>query len=94
MLLEGFDEVTIIEALRCTSMRPELADLVLLEEKSGKGLPSDVPGIWSVEEDEWLEGGDARRLRDLEKKHSGDEMGSRGKFLERWREMNEEVEDA
>ena len=37
MVLYGYKEASIISALKCTSMRPDLAELVLLEEKTGKG---------------------------------------------------------
>ncbi|KAI6843130.1 hypothetical protein KC342_g1153 [Hortaea werneckii] len=74
-----------IAALKSTSMRPDLAELVVLEGKAGRGLPDDIPGIWSEEEDRALEGGDARLLRRLETKHSWDEAMARLEFLGEWR---------
>ena len=86
MVVRGYNEVSVINALRCTSMRPDLAELVLLEEKAGKGLPKDVAGVWSEEDDRVVESGNARGLRKLEEKHSWKEVESRMLFLEEWRE--------
>ncbi|KAI7011153.1 hypothetical protein KC355_g5873 [Hortaea werneckii] len=74
-----------IAALKSTSMRPDLAELVVLEGKAGRGLPDDLPGVWSAEEDRALEGGDARLLRRLEKKQGWDEVMARLEFLGEWR---------
>ncbi|KAF2485530.1 hypothetical protein BDY17DRAFT_344361 [Neohortaea acidophila] len=85
----GSDEQAIIEALKRTSMRWELADLVLLDAKTGRGLPSDIPGIWSLQEDAVLESGDARGLRLLEEKHTWEECERRMEFLQQLREEDE-----
>ncbi|KAI7535142.1 hypothetical protein KC331_g12183 [Hortaea werneckii] len=74
-----------IAALKSTSMRPDLAELVVLEGKVGRGLPDDIPGVWSEEEDRALEGGDARLLRRLERKQGWDEVMARLEFLGEWR---------
>ncbi|KAI7217177.1 hypothetical protein KC333_g4356 [Hortaea werneckii] len=74
-----------IAALKSTSMRPDLAELVVLEGKAGRGLPDDVPGVWSEEEDRALEGGDARLLRRLERKQGWEEVMARLEFLGEWR---------
>jgi hypothetical protein len=83
-------EKSIINALKCTSLRPELAELVLLEEKVGRGLPSDVAGIWSEAEDQILEGGNAKGIRRLEDKHTWTECEERLSFLMEWRGENED----
>jgi hypothetical protein len=93
MVVRGFKEASIIAALKCTSMRTELAELVLLDEKAGKGLPKDVAGIWSEEDDTVLESGNAKGLRRLEEKHSWKEAEERMKFLVDWREESEGEED-
>ena len=89
-ILHGYAEASIIAALKCTSMRPDLAELVLLDEKAGRGLPKDLAGIWTEEEDGVLESGNARGLRKLEEKHSWRECEERMKFLEDYREEDEE----
>ncbi|KAF2726155.1 hypothetical protein K431DRAFT_280177 [Polychaeton citri CBS 116435] len=86
-------EATIIWALKRCSMRPELAELVLHYHKKGKGLPLDVPGIWSEEEDLILQGHDAKGLSWLEEKHGGsvggwDEMNDRMEFLDQLNEYD------
>lgn len=84
--VRGFSEASAIEAMQRSSMRPDLAELVLLAEKGGLGLPSDVPGIWSEREDKVLESGDSGALRRLEAKHGWDECDARMRFLAEWRE--------
>lgn len=79
------DDGIITDALKCTSLRPELAEFVALEMKRGKGLPTDVAGVWSAEEDRVVEGGDARKMGDLAKKHGYEEVFARLKFLDAWR---------
>ncbi|KAI7197255.1 hypothetical protein KC352_g20639, partial [Hortaea werneckii] len=74
-----------IAALKRTSMRPDLAELVVLEAKAGRGLPEDVPGVWTEAEDRALEGGDARLLRRVEAKHGWEEVLARLEFLGEWR---------
>ncbi|RMY98683.1 hypothetical protein D0860_08463 [Hortaea werneckii] len=74
-----------IAALKHTSMRPDLAELVVLEGKAGRGLPEDLPGVWSEAEDRALEGGDARLLRRVEAKHGWEEVMARLEFLGEWR---------
>ena len=75
----------IIEALECTSMRPELAELVLVEVKAGRGVPDDVAGCWTAEEDAVIEGGNARAMRGVVGKHGWVEVENRLGFLEKWR---------
>jgi hypothetical protein len=83
MAQDGHKEASVIEALKCTSMRPRLAEFVLLNIKHGKGVPHDVPGVWSESDDRTLQGSDARQLRALEEKHGGwSELDTRREFLE------------
>ncbi|KAK4579904.1 hypothetical protein LTR86_000105 [Recurvomyces mirabilis] len=79
------DEATVITALKATSMRPDSAELVMLELKAGRGVPKDVPGVWSEAEDAVIEGGDARKLNMVAAKHSWDEVHARLEFLNEWR---------
>lgn len=84
--VRGFTEASAIAAMQCSSMRPDLAELVLLAERGGHGFPDDVPGIWSEREDGVLESGDSGALRRLEAKHGWDECDARMRFLAEWRE--------
>ncbi|KAK3673976.1 hypothetical protein LTR78_006178 [Recurvomyces mirabilis] len=79
------DEATVITALKATNMRPDPAELVMLELKAGRGLPKDVPGVWSEAEDVVIEGGDARRMNVVAAKHSWEEVQARLEFLNEWR---------
>ncbi|RMY77293.1 hypothetical protein D0863_01423 [Hortaea werneckii] len=81
----GSGDSSAIAALKRTSMRPDLAELVVLEAKAGRGLPHDLPGVWSEAEDRALEGGDARLLRRVEAKHGWEEVLARLEFLGEWR---------
>nr|POE64933.1 hypothetical protein CFP56_65891 [Quercus suber] len=82
----GFQVDAVIDALKCTSMRPELTEIVLFDRRSGRGFPRDVPGIWSADEDVEIESGVASRLREAEDKHGWDEVIARLEFLREWRE--------
>jgi hypothetical protein len=86
-MVRGHSDHACMQAMLCTSMRPDLAELVLLGEKARTGMPRDVPGIWSEYEDRVVEGGDAAALRRLEAKHGWDECEARMKFLAEWREV-------
>ncbi|KAK5110017.1 hypothetical protein LTR62_006384 [Meristemomyces frigidus] len=79
-------ESIVITALKATSMRPEAAELVMLELKRGRGIPGDVPGIWSEEEDGVIEGGNATRIKVVAGKHGWEEVEERLEFLREWRE--------
>ncbi|KAF7189990.1 hypothetical protein HII31_08321 [Pseudocercospora fuligena] len=86
MQVRGYKEAAIVQALKCTSMRVDLAHLVLISTKAGKGVPDDVPGIWSEHEDDVLESGNARGIKHLEGKHGWDECEARLNYLAEWRD--------
>lgn len=79
----GYARANIVDALRRTSMRSKLAEIVLIEEKRGNKV-TDIPGVWTKEEDDILTGSDARKLKQLEKKHGWDEFQARVEFLQQW----------
>jgi hypothetical protein len=84
---EGWPNDFISKALKRTRMRPELAVRVLDAWKDGKPLPAER-GIWSIEDDAAVEGGDGLELAKLERKHTLDGWGGimeRLKFLETYR---------
>ncbi|KAK4506623.1 hypothetical protein PRZ48_000355 [Zasmidium cellare] len=88
MVVRGYKKNAVVKALKCTSMRPDLALLVLIEQKAGKGIPSDVPGVWTQHEDTLLESGDAQGLAELGEKHGWEELDARFKFLDNWRTLS------
>lgn len=69
------------ESLRCTSMDPELADKVLHRLVSGKGIPTDTPGVWTAEDDMCIEGKDGRGIDRVLKKHGTEFFNARWEYL-------------
>lgn len=78
---QGFDEDQIIEALRCTSMDTELADIVLGSLKAGKGIPEDMKGVWTKEEDDALVDNNAGAIKALEEKRGSEYVNARIEYL-------------
>ncbi|KKK15839.1 hypothetical protein ARAM_004543 [Aspergillus rambellii] len=83
---KGVNEDQIIEALRCTSMDPELADKVLLSLIAGEGIPNDMRGVWTSEDDKCVEAQDSRDIERVLKKHGSDLFNSRWEYLNMARE--------
>ncbi|KAL4978636.1 Rap1 Myb domain-containing protein [Aspergillus desertorum] len=73
-------EAQVIEALQCTSMDPELADRVLESLTAGKGIPTDMRGVWTAEDDRDLEAQDTRDIQRVIEKH-GDLLNYRWDYL-------------
>lgn len=75
------DEAQIIEALRCTSMDPTLADKVLDSIAAGNSIPADVRGVWTAEDDRSLEAQDTREIQRLMDKHGSVYFEYRWEYL-------------
>ncbi|EEP76369.1 predicted protein [Uncinocarpus reesii 1704] len=75
------DEEQIIQALSYTSMNPYLADMVLDRLKEGSDVPTDIPGIWTEEEDRLLETGNGYDVQKLQEKHGAEYFDIRGQYL-------------
>ncbi|KAE8135800.1 TRF2-interacting telomeric protein/Rap1 C terminal domain-containing protein [Aspergillus pseudotamarii] len=75
------NEEQIIEALRCTSMDPFLADKVLDYLTAGKGIPNNMPGVWTAEDDRCFEAKETRTIEQVLKKHGSDAFNSRWEYL-------------
>lgn len=82
----GVDESNVIDALRCTSMDPELAEKVLRYLAAGKGIPDDIPGVWTAEDDKHLEGQGAREIERVLEKHGSGACNARWEYLSMARE--------
>lgn len=80
------DEPTIISVLRSANMDQELAGEVLGHWDPEKGIPGDMPGIWTAEDDKCLEGQDARGIQRVLTKHGQDASNSRWEYLRMARE--------
>lgn len=72
----------VIKALDHTSMNAELADRVLALLSEGHEIPSDIPGVWTEQEDEIVLGSETREIEALEKKHGSEFYNERFKYLE------------
>ncbi|EZF35715.1 hypothetical protein TMEN_4573 [Trichophyton mentagrophytes] len=68
-------------ALRCTSLDRILADEVLEYFRAGKGIPLDMKGVWSEEDDAALQGVDPRAIARIEQKHGREEFDVRFEYL-------------
>ncbi|KAL5001860.1 Rap1 Myb domain-containing protein [Aspergillus recurvatus] len=73
-------EDQVIEALQCTSMDPGLADKVLESLTAGKGIPTDMRGVWTAQDDRDLEAQDTRDIQRVIEKH-GDLLNYRWDYL-------------
>ncbi|KAJ5923262.1 hypothetical protein N7454_008507 [Penicillium verhagenii] len=71
----------ILEALQCTSMNPEYAEKVIAQYAAGKGIPYDMPGVWTAEDDKCLEGSNQRDIKALFDKHGEELCEARFEFL-------------
>lgn len=80
------DESTIISVLRSANMDQEIAEMVLKHWDPEKGIPDDLPGIWTTEDDRCLEGQDARGIQRVLMKHGQDASNSRWEYLRMARE--------
>ncbi|KAH8705035.1 TRF2-interacting telomeric protein/Rap1 C terminal domain-containing protein [Talaromyces proteolyticus] len=81
----------IVLALDYTSMNAELADRVLASLSRGDGIPKNVRGVWTEEEDEILQGTETRKIDALEKKHGSEYFWERYDYLENRRKAYQEV---
>ncbi|KLJ11366.1 hypothetical protein EMPG_13363 [Blastomyces silverae] len=68
-----YTQQQVVEALACTTMDPDLADTVLETMAAGKGIPDNVRGVWTKEDDECLEASDSKGIEAVLQKH-GDEL--------------------
>jgi telomeric repeat-binding factor 2-interacting protein 1 len=49
---------------------------------AGHEIPSDIPGVWTKDEDEILLGSETRKIQSLLQKHGSDFYNERFKYLE------------
>lgn len=77
----------ITQALKATTMDPILAKNVLDHLVQGRGIPSDMAGVWTEQDDEDLRGNDGRRVKRVTEKHGMEAFEERWEFLEEWDEV-------
>ncbi|MCJ1380294.1 hypothetical protein MMC17_003397 [Xylographa soralifera] len=80
----GIDAETLGRALKSTNNDPELADLVLESLDKDEGVPTDISGIWTEEDDECLEAVDARKINAMIEKHGQAGLDKRYDFLRKY----------
>ncbi|KAM5452841.1 hypothetical protein MaudCBS49596_003149 [Microsporum audouinii] len=69
------------KALRCTTMDDVLADKVLGYFQAGKGIPTNMRGVWTEEDDAAIQGEDPRAIAHVEEKHGREEFDARFEHL-------------
>jgi hypothetical protein len=77
----GYDTRHIIEALEATTMDTGDAAFVMESLQQGKGVPRDIQGVWTSDDDEAVEGADHPNFGDAIEKHGIDRVGRRRQFL-------------
>ncbi|PLB41251.1 putative transcription factor Rap1 [Aspergillus candidus] len=75
------DEDQIVEALRRASMDPVLADRVLESLAAGRGIPDNMPGVWTPDDDRDMESADGRRVNRVIQKHGNEAFDNRWEYL-------------
>ncbi|KAJ9319956.1 hypothetical protein DTO027B5_9068 [Paecilomyces variotii] len=75
------NEQQVKEALRCTTMSPDLADVVLKYLVKGKGIPQNMRGVWTPEDDSRLQNSNAREMERSIEKHGMELAKMRKKYL-------------
>ncbi|CAI7635077.1 unnamed protein product [Penicillium glandicola] len=77
----GAKESHVFDALRCTSMVPEMADKVLKYLTAGKGIPDDMPGVWTAEDDSCLQAEEYSRVQRALTKHGAEAYKDRWEYF-------------
>jgi telomeric repeat-binding factor 2-interacting protein 1 len=80
-LARGFDENHVFDALRCTSMVPEMADKVLELLAAGEGIPDNIPGVWTTEDDRCLQAEEQKEVQRALSKHGAEAFGERWEYF-------------
>lgn len=62
-------------------MDPYLADKVLDRLIAGEGVPDDIPGVWTADDDKCMEGKDARSIERVLNKHGMEFFEGRWDYL-------------
>lgn len=75
------DEVQALKALLATSINTKLAGMVLKHLKAGEDIPDNMPGVWTAQDDEDIQGQDARSIARVLKKHGHKYFDIRWSFL-------------
>ncbi|OAX85209.1 hypothetical protein ACJ72_00402 [Emergomyces africanus] len=88
----AYSQQQVIEALACTTMDADLADTVLKAMAAGKGIPNNVKGVWTKEDDERLEASDSRDIEALLHKHGNELFNARFEYIMTRKEVMMQME--
>jgi telomeric repeat-binding factor 2-interacting protein 1 len=80
-LARGANESHVFDALRCTSMVPEMADKVLKSLAAGEGIPNNIPGVWTAEDDRCLQAQEQKEVQRALSKHGAEAYGERWDYF-------------
>ena len=78
----GHTKMDVTTALMGTTCNARLAEQVLKSMKMGKGIPRNMRGVWTQDDDEALNSGSTSLLRKMGDKHGDDACDKRREFLE------------
>lgn len=78
-----------IRALKATSMDTRLANIVLRSIVAGKGITTDIAGVWTDDDDFALEGENSHAIERVLKKHGLKYYAKRFEYLSALREAEE-----
>jgi hypothetical protein len=81
---QGFAQSAIQKALYVSSTYASLAERALQSIHKGLGVPKNIPGIWTTDDDDAYVGGDARKIRKVQEKHGEERCEERVVFLRLW----------
>ncbi|KAJ5316889.1 hypothetical protein N7508_001397 [Penicillium antarcticum] len=85
-LSRGVDENHVFDALRCTSMVPDMADKVLHQLTAGNGIPENVPGVWTADDDRCLQAEERAKVERALMKHGAEFVKERWEYYRMARE--------
>ncbi|ODH46994.1 hypothetical protein GX48_06931 [Paracoccidioides brasiliensis] len=84
---KAYSQLQVLDALACTTMDPDLAETVLEHMAAGRGIPSNIRGVWTKEDDEWLDAADPKCIQALIKKHGNELFNARFEYIMARREV-------
>ncbi|KAJ6052405.1 Rap1 - C-terminal [Penicillium canescens] len=82
----GIDENHVFDALRCTSMVPDMADKVLKHLAAGNGIPEGIPGVWTADDDRCLQAEERANVERALTKHGAEFVKERWEYYRMARE--------
>lgn len=76
------DDELLLTAVEVSNLNFEIADVVYDLLKKGKGVPRNMRGVWTEEDDNALRGNDPKAIERVEDKHGKERLAGRWQWLE------------